>query len=131
MAKKPVSELEGEELDRFVALADGYKDERPKDGQMIKGNHRILVGIQNEYSQSKNHEYSPSTNWNQAGPIIERAGISLMRRLGKDGVCSSYYHAQVGPEEPENNTLMTHENPLVAAMRSFVASKFGEYVETP
>jgi len=114
MKKVSVSELSGEGLDYAVALAEIK-------GTCWEGNQNWVEG----YIEA----HAPSTNWQDAGSIIEREGISLLYRIGKEGVCNPYYHAQVGPEEPENHTLMTDENPLVAAMRSFVASKFGDYVE--
>jgi hypothetical protein len=147
MTNKAVSELEGAELDYWVAqhdpMCDGLVFER-RDSHYVginKDNDEVCVVIpekpgfvsrirmRNKYPDVE--FYDPSKNWNQGGPIIEREGISLMYRIGKEGVCNPYYHAQVGPEEPENHTLMTDENPLVAAMRSFVASKFGDYVELP
>jgi hypothetical protein len=130
MIKKLVSELEGAELDYFVAFSEGLTQ--------VRITSDISIGIKpycyfydDERNFSEGDFYPPSLNWAQAGPLIEKYGISLMHRFGKEGVCNSYYHAQVGPEEPENETLMTHEKPLVAAMRSFVASKFGKYVYLP
>lgn len=69
--------------------------------------------------------YSPSTDWAQGGPIIEREGL-LVRPSFTDerdkwtsiqwapkGVCES------GP------------TPLIAAMRCYIASKLGDEVEVP
>jgi hypothetical protein len=65
--------------------------------------------------------YSPSTDWAQAGPIIEREGIELLcESLGFRWVAMP----QKGPE-------WRGPTPLVAAMRCYVASKLGETVKVP
>lgn len=73
--------------------------------------------------------FEPSTDWAQGGPIIERRRISVL--LNSDGNWeagtaweffqseSFAYHRQGGP------------TPLIAAMRCYVASKWGDEVEIP
>lgn len=63
---------------------------------------------------------SPSTDWAQAGPIIDRERIEL-RGDGDGGwlACDNLNPEQYGP------------TPLVAAMRCYVASKLGETIEIP
>ena len=68
--------------------------------------------------------YSPSTNWAQGGPIIEREGITVCHGSPVHGLewlaCDkSSTHIQHGPSY------------LIAAMRCFCASKLGEEVELP
>ena len=68
--------------------------------------------------------YSPSTNWAQGGPILEREGITVCHGSPVHGLewlaCDrSSTHIQHGPSY------------LIAAMRCFVASKLGEEVELP
>lgn len=64
-------------------------------------------------------EYSPSTDWTQGGPIIERERIRLDPRgvwvAGHDSSNDEY----LGP------------TPLIAAMRCYVASKLGDEIEIP
>jgi hypothetical protein len=65
--------------------------------------------------------FEPSTDWAQAGPIIEREGLCLnYDPFSKRWNCSTKvldsYHA---------------DTPLVAAMRCFVVGKLGDEVETP
>jgi hypothetical protein len=60
-----------------------------------------------------------STDWAQAGPIIEREKIALYLN-GDDG--------WTGEDGWKRATGLT---PLVAAMRCYVARKLGEEVETP
>ena len=69
--------------------------------------------------------FSPSTDWSQGGPIIEREFITIINAAGDD-VWSAYpiaddpvAHRKSGP------------TPLIAAMRCYVASKLGEEVEVP
>ena len=75
--------------------------------------------------------YTPSTDWAQGGPIIEREKICTSTEHGDpwrarlsraaltfDGRAYSYHHAE-GP------------TPLIAAMRCYVASTLGDEVEIP
>jgi len=62
-----------------------------------------------------------STDWAQGGPIIEREGISLEYRNG-DWIAS---YAGF-PSLP----YFSYE-PLVSAMRCYVASKLGDEIEVP
>jgi hypothetical protein len=72
------------------------------------------------------HHYSPSTDWLEGGPIIERENVGIVcqqpestqrcaYRQTNDGEVFYYY----GP------------TPLIAAMRCYVASKLGDEVEVP
>ena len=66
-------------------------------------------------------EFSPSTDWAQGGPIIERERISLVAM--PDGSWQS-----------QGRDLRPHfhnPTPLIAAMRAFVASKLGDTVDIP
>jgi len=65
--------------------------------------------------------YSPSSDWSQGGPIIEREGISTQKLIS--GWMASY--------EDIYNLPIYGQTPLIAAMRCYVASKLGEEVEVP
>lgn len=93
------SELAGALLDYWVAEAEGML-------RMISG------GIEDKLGG-----YSPSTKWAQGGPIIEREHFYI--EWDADG----YWIAR----HPESITYRA-ESPLVAAMRAFVASRFGSEV---
>lgn len=67
--------------------------------------------------------YSPSTNWSQGGPIIERERIKLDPRKGQ---CEATIW-----NEPQIRWRSYGPTPLIAAMRCFVASKLGDEVEVP
>jgi hypothetical protein len=65
--------------------------------------------------------YSPTTNWSQMGPIIERERIQLRseQNIQYRAFTGLYGAEGVGP---------TH---LIAAARCYVASKLGDEVEVP
>lgn len=64
-------------------------------------------------------DYSPSTNWEQGGPIIEREEISIELVSGE---WVSQIHLNRGEQGP---------TPLIAAMRCYVASKLGDEIDIP
>lgn len=72
-------------------------------------------------------DYTPSTNWAQGGPIIEREKIDL--RFDDEWIAFKYgtdYELEGMPDEyPFGPT------PLIAAMRCYVASKLGYTVDVP
>jgi len=64
-------------------------------------------------------EFSPSTDWAQGGPIIEREKMTL-EWTGEDWMAYIRHDEEYfGP------------TPLIAAMRCYVASKMGDEVELP
>ena len=67
--------------------------------------------------------FTPSTNWAQGGPIIEREGMTIA--LDAFGWEARHYDGETEP------WTMTGDTPLVAAMRCFVASKLGDTVDVP
>jgi len=93
---KRVSELEGSELDCWIARAEGLK-------------------------KGQSNWVAYSTKWAVGGPIIEREGIELRKDLRHINI------ARIGGFEPDLN--MPGDTPLIAAMRCYVASKFGEEVD--
>ena len=97
------SELMGAALDWAVAEIENPKPEHYRDHE----------GLEWE------REYSPSTDWAQGGPIIERERISVNQFGGAWKASSLRQSAIVGP------------TPLIAAMRCYVASKLGDEVEIP
>lgn len=86
-------------------------------------------------SVSKNGEYLYrfSQSWNQGGQIIEREGITISPANKKafdykDPWCAYYLEVLFDDCEGYYATGLT---PLVAAMRTFVASKLGDEVDVP
>ena len=111
---KPVktSELQGAALDWAVAkCADlPYPVVYDEDGREVK--------------------VSPSTDWAQGGPIIERERIALSYdNLDGTGPCKAYYLSTLFDEE--EGWHQYGPTPLIAAMRCFVASHLGDEVTIP
>ena len=107
-----VSELEGRILDYEVWKIDGY-----------------VEGI--KHLPDMPEYYSPSTNWDQGGPIIERekmwitfdnnnehwdAAIAVSFKETPYGRALSYKHGSA-------------PTPLIAAMRAYVSTKYGDEVD--
>ena len=68
-----------------------------------------------EYTKYYPH-ISPSTDWSQGGPIIEREGIGIFPLGNGRGWAAG---------------LRSGPTPLIAAMRCYVASKLGDEVDVP
>lgn len=134
-----VSELQGADLDYWVARAEGWEDDRPQDRQMKKrgivpnagysqGYSRVLVGPRPERGMHLNNLacfWSPSTMWNVGGPIIERVGM-LIRPHGWHGDKITLWAAFCYDWSRGENYGQTGETPLIAAMRSYVRSVYGD-----
>lgn len=68
--------------------------------------------------------YSPSTNWAQGGPIIERERISI-RQWTNVPIVHAYMPHDDAPWASDGTS------PLIAAMRCFCCSKLGDEVDVP
>ena len=73
----------------------------------------------------KGSPFEPSTAWSHGGPIINREHIGL---ISPSNTLSMFWTADIGFES--KFTQFDHD-PLVAAMRCYVASKLGDTVEIP
>ena len=110
------SELTGAALDWAVAKCEGHN-------VFIK--HAPVQVMYTPERKRSWYIYTPSTNWSQGGPIIEREGISVDRIGGAwtaditDSVGGYIEHTESGP------------TPLIAAMRCYVASKLGDDINIP
>lgn len=82
------------------------------------------------HQASSRHWWSPSTNWNHGGPIIEREVSGYTKRGPID---KSYFEAWVSPQRSELEPIPYGDGDtlLVAAMRCYVASKLGNTVDIP
>lgn len=69
--------------------------------------------------------WEPTTNWAQAGPIMERESISITSQFCDFWDCQSGWYGHMGSFYEHGPT------PLIAAMRIFVASKLGDTVDIP
>lgn len=72
--------------------------------------------------------YSPSTDWAQGGPLIERIkGFQFKQWLEShpESCCEAHIHNY------EGDWIQFGPTPLIAAMRCYVASKLGDTVDVP
>jgi len=121
------AELTGAALDWAVAQAQGL-DYEIVDGTVVTGAKRYEANSANDYCGCEFDEvYAPSTDWAQAGAIIEREFIELLLFVD-DG---SVWFAHLGAKHFPLDAQVTGPTPLIAAMRCYVASKLGEEIEIP
>ena len=132
-----VEELTGAELDYWVALADGREgvaesdldeDERAWGEPVLYwyGSNGELGG-----TEPLSNYGSPSTDWSSGGPIIERERITVQASQAGDWrafLGDGTTNAGTGRSRSEPIIATRGDTPLVAAMRAYVASKFGEEV---
>lgn len=118
-----VSELEGALLDAWVVKALGaYRGpyQLVKDGRPEKN---CLIFPDGVPFRATTGNLMPSSEWSHGGPIIERERIRLNHRGA--GIP---WAAQMFPSNPGFPVYGYGETPLIAAMRCYVASKYGEEV---
>jgi uncharacterized protein DUF2591 len=106
-----VSEMEGCELDCCVAKARGWRDAHVRDGVCFAW-------------PASSIPFQPSTNWCHGGPIIERENICLNRGDGSY-TGDKKWEAHIGDTSLRAKEI-TGPTALIAAMRCFVASKYGD-----
>jgi hypothetical protein len=107
-----VSELTGAALDWAVAKCEGMADD--------------MLNDFDEYGWAYSDSRRYLTDWSQGGPIIER------ERIGLDQFPNSPCRAYIGtPVKYEHAMWAPEGDPLLAAMRCYVASKMGDTIEVP
>lgn len=118
-----VSNLQGELLAQWVARANGWPVE-VEDGDDVDSPlyTRDEHGIPQSFTV---HGYWPHGNWVQGGPLIA-AWIDTLDRADDHGTypvtADEPWYASAGRASAIGPT------PLIAAMRAYVASKFGDTV---
>lgn len=75
------------------------------------------------YQEFPDERYSPSTDWSQGGPIIEREDIAFSYKTN-----TGYARAHIVHRDQVKSITHYGDTKLIAAMRCYVASKFGEEV---
>jgi hypothetical protein len=112
--KLKTSELQGAVLDWAVAKAEGI--------ELSNGCYnRLLVDGRMSTGQKMLTPYNPSTDWALAGPIIEREWLDVTPWPNESD------EDWVGNARTRQHCCVAFgPTPLIAAMRCYVASKFGD-----
>lgn len=133
--KIKISEAKDQVLDYLVAKCENFYT-----GSAIirLWNNRVTKIIPGDYETGEVYtSYTPSTDWAQGGPIIEREKISVLRGndlyFPKGNENGEFYEPlwiATRIEDPAVSEAWG-TTPLIAAMRCYVASKLGDEVEVP
>lgn len=124
-----VAELEGALLDAWVARADGETlASAHKCADLVSGRYWLKMGDYGSVKECPRY----STDWAHGGPIIERHNITL---LDPNYCNSGQWEAYMGafPDVRDDRVVGmvaagAGPTPLIAAMRAYVVSKFGDEV---
>ena len=121
MAKIKTGELIGPALDWAVAKAD--ENLYPKgDVRLLDG--KVFTIEAGDYERSDRWQrYSPSTDWAQGGPILDRERITIRQWTDMSPIHAYMPH--------DGAPWGAGPTPLIAAMRCLIASKLGREVEVP
>lgn len=115
--KIKTTELEGLALDWAVASCEGL---------LAFGCSKTASGLLRITLSTGEHEvFNPSGSREQGGAIIERERLLTEPEIGKEGTGNAWSAVTMGGAVGFGPTL------LVAAMRCFVRSRMGEWVEVP
>lgn len=132
--KHKTEELEGALLDAAVAKAEGAAF-RVNDGKcwtlLRVSTFKTLaaaggtINVPAGFHETLN-VFCPSSDWSHGGPIIERFLIDICWQGAIEGSPWAAWVTRDAVLEPAEGRGPT---PLIAAMRAYAASKFGEEVE--
>lgn len=122
-----VSEMQGFALDWAVAKCGGLLEAGHVvvDFEYMSGHDPVRLNPLPEVYYSP--AYTPSTNWAQGGPIIEREEIAL-EPMTHDEHGDGWLATRV---EGPAICMEFGQTMLIAAMRCFVASHLGDEVDVP
>lgn len=121
MVKTMVSTLTGVALDWAVAKAAGALEPL---GNVHPVGKQLFIAINGDLGEPGEWvRYAPSQDWSQGGVIIEGELISPLYPPATE---TSWRATKKG-----TGNLQYGPTPLIAAMRCYVASKFGSTIEVP
>jgi len=130
-----VSELEGAELDYWVAKAEGYTIENAVHDEGCFTIYDSEGGRVGDLPKSNTYKgiiyglYAPSTKWELSGPIIEREKIYVGPCVyAPEHTWQATKHKYVEGHY-KGEFIATGPTPLIAAMRAYISSKYGETVD--
>ena len=116
-----VSELSGVTLDWWVAKADGLS---PKTETGVC----IVYPPSDGDGEEGLTFYEPSLKWSHGGPIIERMSIERERQSSADGMDAGWSASVEPTTKNPDPPWLWGETQLIASMRAYVASKYGDEV---
>jgi Protein of unknown function (DUF2591) len=132
--KYKTNKLTGALLDAAVAKARGMTwrivTDEDATGELLPPGGVCVTWHRPEIWQN-GRRWSPSTDWGHGGPILHRERIAVAP-FGEQWGAIRWENPGRGPRYIDlyDDTLDgAGETPLIAAMRAYVASKFGEEVE--
>lgn len=124
-----VADLNGAALDWAVAVCENQPVVRDPMGFETGSESGYWIWDDSDPKNTKyqriGREYSPSSNWAQAGPIMERHDIYPCRYYGCAENNPNVFQAGKGI------SWIRGETPLIAAMRSLIRSNFGNEIDVP
>jgi hypothetical protein len=129
-----VSDLTGAQLDYWVAKAQGWIKTRSQydDKPLLWDTGGGFYRIEGVAGAEGDERWRPSTWWGHGGPIIEREQIAIYHDYEHWLAVMPGAISYPGDVDHDDVTAVFDGHggptPLIAAMRAFVASKFGEEV---
>ena len=119
MAKVKTNELIGPALDWLVAKCQGYVEQGVYGTPEFRDSEVYL-----RYCDAVlNSCYSPTTDWAQGGPILDRERITIRQWTNMPSIHAYMPH--------DGAPWGAGPTPLIAAMRCLITSKLGREVEVP
>ena len=130
-----VSEATGPALAWLVATCQGYVEQGVYGTPEFRDSEVYLC-----YCDAVlNSCYSPTTDWAQGGPLLEREITKVFRNVGGTWSAMILKDVPIPPKDRGTSLALTRRaqwngagpTPLIAAMRCFCCSKLGDVVEVP
>lgn len=120
--KIKTSELIGAQLDWAVAVAVSAYCQETGSNDLHSGKHWVIPG----FKPMRWDDWTPSADWSQGGPLIERFKVHIAYDLGRGQAA-----VRVPTDRGMKQGGASGETHLIAAMRAIVAAKLGEEIEVP
>lgn len=108
-----VMDLSNTQLDFWVAKAEGIEVKYSSSGEFWR-----VIDVEGVI------QWLPHGDWSQGGPIIEREGIGFFRAPTPGN--PEYGEELWVASDAQDEYTQRGKTPLIAAMRAYVAAKFGE-----
>lgn len=128
MKSHKIEELIGWQLDMAVARAEGRARARIRIDDY--GERCVMQddGV-GDHGRNPDVPFRPSSDWTDGGPIIERERIAIEHCNALDW--SALHGDTFSGNWPSGGPILFGPTPLIAAMRAYITSKFGEAIDLP